>query len=105
MNVESNIYVAHHTATNYLIYELYNPSSTRGGVLHKTEAGYFKNASKYLIKNIDDGKFWKRRNLTGVTFSTPIVVRLFYVYCACCDFIFNAASRTVLNSSGRLHTK
>lgn len=78
MNLESNIYVANQeNATNYFIYEFYNPASTKGGFLYKTKVGYFS-LKEYSMDRIDNRKFWKRRNLTGVTFNTPIVVRFVF---------------------------
>ncbi|KAJ8963826.1 hypothetical protein NQ314_005357 [Rhamnusium bicolor] len=57
---------------HYTIDEVYNPSSDRGGTLKHYNIGFYNENNGYNTK--DEYKYWIRRNMTGVTLKTMIVV-------------------------------
>lgn len=55
------------------IYDVYNPYFSQGGTLRVNRIGSYDETEGYHTK-VDDGKYLSRKNLTGVSFKSLIVV-------------------------------
>lgn len=75
-DINSDITVAVPITGNTLkwnIMDIYNPSLLHGGKLRLRTLGYFDNMGYHV--NYSGGKYSNRRNMTGVTFTSAMVVR------------------------------
>lgn len=59
---------------NVSIYDVYNPAFEHGGELKVDIFGYYNQKQGYIINNLEN-KYWRRKNMTGVTFKSAVVVR------------------------------
>lgn len=76
LNIDADIYVAVKLESgNWEIYDVYNPASEHGGLLNVTKIGTYQK-NKLKIKT-EKSKYWSRKNTTGVTFRSLIVVILY----------------------------
>ncbi|CAH1113582.1 unnamed protein product [Psylliodes chrysocephalus] len=63
---------------NVSIYDVYNPAFEHGGELKVDIFGYYNQKQGYIINNLEN-KYWRRKNMTGVTFKSAVVVPFLYV--------------------------
>lgn len=57
----------------YIIEDVYNPAFNKGGELKRMIIGYYNEKDGYKIDD-KDFKYWVRKNMTGVTLQSQIVV-------------------------------
>ncbi|KAJ8963510.1 hypothetical protein NQ317_010575, partial [Molorchus minor] len=58
---------------NFTVEDVYNPSSNRGGILNHRTLGFYNKMEGYVARE-KGCKYWIRRNMTGVTLKTIVVV-------------------------------
>ncbi|XP_060526921.1 ionotropic receptor 75a-like isoform X2 [Cylas formicarius] len=78
LNIDCDVKVAYPKESNnfprgYVIDDVYNPASDRGGELKTRAVGSFDTSHGYHVTELGN-KYFVRRNLTGVTFKTVIVL-------------------------------
>lgn len=77
LNINSDVHLAViGDGENITIHDVYNPASEHGGELKISYLGYYNDVDGYNAK-IKENKYWKRRNVTGVTFKSAVVVIAF----------------------------
>lgn len=79
LNINSEIHLAicdNKETDNCTIYDVYNPASEHGGELLVKVLGYYNRNDGYRAKALQN-KYWLRRNMTGVTFKSAVVVKVY----------------------------
>lgn len=74
LNINADIHVAIRNNNNWTIFDVYNPASEHGGVLKYSRMGYYKTGQGYNART-REAKYWARKNMTGITFKTMVVVK------------------------------
>nr|XP_008196050.2 PREDICTED: glutamate receptor ionotropic, delta-2-like isoform X2 [Tribolium castaneum] len=72
INADINVIIPE-KPSNWSIIDVYNPASQHGGVLNFTRVGFYNKHDGYKIK-YTGVKYWNRKNLTGVTFKSMVVL-------------------------------
>ncbi|CAG9766479.1 unnamed protein product [Ceutorhynchus assimilis] len=76
-NVDSNIFVLKNNnpllENQHDIFEFYNPASLKGGNPVIEKIGFFNSSNGYQVNGLDN-KFFRRKDLRGVTFKTTLVL-------------------------------
>ncbi|KAJ8943035.1 hypothetical protein NQ318_022579, partial [Aromia moschata] len=74
LNVNSDVHLVVPLENGtYTIVDVYNPAFEHGGKLIKKEIGYYNRNDGYIVK-IRGNKYWERRNMTGATFKSAVVI-------------------------------
>ncbi|KAJ8924531.1 hypothetical protein NQ315_007329 [Exocentrus adspersus] len=63
---------------NYTVLEVYNPAHGRGGSVKFHKVGFYNSYHKYKFKAQRRCKYWIRRNMTGVTLRSLIVLPIHF---------------------------
>lgn len=62
------------TSDSFTIFDVYNPAFKHGGQLRIEVAGFYDEFQGYRILS-HESKYWKRKNMTGVSFKSAVVVK------------------------------
>lgn len=75
LNINSDVHLTLYNSAEKLtdIFDVYNGAYNHKGVLIVTKAGFYTKGKGYDVSKIEN-KYWKRRNMTGITFKSAIVV-------------------------------
>nr|XP_015837359.1 PREDICTED: glutamate receptor ionotropic, delta-2-like isoform X3 [Tribolium castaneum] len=73
VNINADIHVAVQSGTNWTIFDVYNPASEHGGSLKYTRVGFYSRGRGYNAQT-NEAKYWRRKDMTGVTFKTMVVL-------------------------------
>ncbi|KAJ8978939.1 hypothetical protein NQ317_003000, partial [Molorchus minor] len=74
LNINSDMHYLTTSANGtFTIYDIYNPAFEHGGELVVKQMGYYRKHDGYKAE-IKEDKYWKRKNMTGITFNSAIVV-------------------------------
>lgn len=77
LNVNADIHLTFpQKNSNWTVLDIYNPASQHGGTLNFTQIGFYNRNVGYKIKYCGS-KYWNRKNLTGVTFKSMVVVNYY----------------------------
>lgn len=86
INADINVAVLNKSISEkYTIFDVYNPAASHGGNIYFIKIGYYDQKVSFNIENHKE-KYFRRRNLTGVTFKSMIVV--FYFLYLFLNYIF-----------------
>jgi hypothetical protein len=75
INADIQIAVKNSTTQNWTITDIYNPASEYGGSLSFTKIGDYSEGRGYNARK-KEATYWTRKNMTGVTFKTMVVVMI-----------------------------
>ncbi|XP_044265375.1 uncharacterized protein LOC123011804 [Tribolium madens] len=73
ININADIHVAVQSGSNWTIFDVYNPASKHGGTLKYPQMGFYSHGRGYNART-NEAKYWRRKNMTGVTFKTMVVL-------------------------------
>ncbi|XP_031352602.1 ionotropic receptor 75a-like [Photinus pyralis] len=73
INADISVAISNQKKSNWTVFDVYNPAYKNGGKLVVSEIGYYNDDDGYRV-GVEDNKYYRRRNMTGVTFKSVLAI-------------------------------